>query len=183
MNKLLLAGATLLMLAVPAKADIIDVGVNPTSSAGHFSNDIGGGFFSDQITFRLLGGPQFVTFASATNDFAAPEDFITGFTGQLFNSGADLVPGGGDDFAVNPIVGAVPCQQNPTGCQVLAGSAILNEGFYFLNIEGIGGGTAGYGGNLTTAAVPGPIVGAGLPGLILGCLALLGFGRLRRRIV
>jgi len=30
-------------------------------------------------------------------------------------------------------------------------------------------------------AVPGPIVGAGLPGLMLGCLAMLGLVRLRRR--
>jgi hypothetical protein len=184
MSKLLFGAALALCLMLqPSKADIIDVGINPTSNAGHFSNDVGGGVFSDQITFRLLGAPAFVTFASATNDFAQTTDFITAFTGQLFNSGADFAPGGGDDFAVNPLVLAVPCQQNPGGCQVLAGSAILNEGFYFLNIEGIGGGTSGYGGNLTTAAVPGPIVGAGLPGLILGCLALLGFGRLRRRVV
>jgi hypothetical protein len=31
------------------------------------------------------------------------------------------------------------------------------------------------------AAVPGPIVGAGIPGLIAGCMALVGLGRLRRK--
>jgi hypothetical protein len=32
-----------------------------------------------------------------------------------------------------------------------------------------------------TAAVPGPIVGAGLPGLVAGCMTLLGLGRWRRK--
>jgi hypothetical protein len=34
---------------------------------------------------------------------------------------------------------------------------------------------------LEPAAVPGPIVGAGVPGLIAGCMALVGLGRLRRK--
>jgi hypothetical protein len=34
---------------------------------------------------------------------------------------------------------------------------------------------------LVPLAVPGPIVGAGIPGLIAGCLALVGLGRLRRK--
>jgi hypothetical protein len=34
---------------------------------------------------------------------------------------------------------------------------------------------------IDTQAVPGPIVGAGLPGLVAGCLGLLGLGRYRRR--
>jgi hypothetical protein len=181
MKKLLLAAGLLLSMALPAGADVINVGVNPTSQNGHFSNDIGGGPFVDQIAFQLIGGPQFLTFASATNDFAQPSDFITGFTGQLWNAGANFLPGGGDDFAIGPIVPSVPCQQNPGGCQLLAGSSVLSAGFYFLNIVGTGGGTSGYGGNITTAPVPGPVLGAGLPGLIAACLGLFGLGRYRRR--
>jgi len=35
--------------------------------------------------------------------------------------------------------------------------------------------------NITPFAVPGPIVGAGLPGLIVGCLTLMGLARRRRK--
>jgi len=35
--------------------------------------------------------------------------------------------------------------------------------------------------SLPLEPVPGPIVGAGLPGLVAGCMALLGLGRFRRR--
>jgi hypothetical protein len=65
---------------------------------------------------------------------------------------------------------------------VLAGSAILAGGNYYLDISGVGGGTAGYGGDLTTTpfAVPGPIVGAGLPGLLAALFGLFGL-RWRRR--
>jgi hypothetical protein len=184
MKRLLLAATALLALTTAGNADIINVGLNPTSATGHFSNDVGGGPFADQIAFQLLGSPQFITFASATNDFVVPADVITNFTGQLFDSGANHLPGGGDDFAVGSLVNAVACPTNPSGCQVLAGSEILGPGFYFLNVAGIGGGTSGYGGNLTTAAVavPGPVVGAGLPGLLAACGALFALGRRRRKL-
>lgn len=176
MRNLVLGTALALCLTLPAHAAIIDVGVNPTSGTGHFSNNVGGGPFTDFITFQLVGGPQFVAFASATNDFTAPEDFITNFTGQLFLQVG--VPGGGDDIAQNPISNAIACG---AGCQVLSGTAILNAGNYYLDLEGNGGGSAGYGGDLTTRAVPGPVVGAGLPGLIAACFGMVALARRRFR--
>ena len=173
---LVTATAVAAVLASPVNAATIDVGNNPTSATGHFSDAVGGGPFTDYITFNLTGGPQFLTFASATNDFTGPEDLITGFTGQLFLQVG--VPGGGDDVAQNAAVAAVSCG---TGCQVLAGTALLNTGSYYLELNGTGGGTAGYGGDITTRAVPGPIVGAGIPGVLAGCLGLVGLGRWRRR--
>jgi hypothetical protein len=124
--------------------------------------------FSDQYTFQLVGSPLFVTFASATNVFAAPSDFITNFSGQLFRQVGAV--GGGDDVPVTGVVPAVPCQQNPTGCQILAGSALLAAGNYYLSISGIGGGTSGYGGNLTTQGV-GVIP---IPGVGIAMLPLIG---------
>jgi hypothetical protein len=183
MKRLLLAGAILCAVAGSANALIItDLGNNPNSATGHFSNSVLGTTFDDQFTFHLVG-TQFVTIASATNDFLAASDFITGFTGQLFNSGPNGLPGGGDDFAVNLPVLAVPCPSDPTGCQVLAGSAILAGGNYFLDISGKGGGTAGYGGDLTTTpfAVPLPLAGAGLPGLVAALLGMFGLRSYRRR--
>lgn len=180
---ILLTTAALLALAVPANANIIaDLGNNPNSATGHFSNSVLGTTFDDQYTFHLINFPTFITFASATNDFIASTDFITSFRGQLFNSGANGLPGGGDDVAVGPVVLGAACPSNPVGCQVLAGSAILAAGNYFLDIAGTGGGTAGYGGDLTTApvAIPGPIAGAGFPGLLAGCVFLWSLAKRRR---
>jgi hypothetical protein len=179
MRKLLLASAALLAFATAGNAATISVGTNPTSGTGHFSNDVGGGAFTDFITFNLIGAPQFFTFASATNDFGGATDFITGFTGQLFAQvGA---PGGGDDIPQNPPVLGVPCPTLPGACQILAGSATLNPGNYYLQISGIGGGTSGYGGDITTRAIPGPLAGAGIPGIVAGAFFLIGLARRRKQ--
>jgi len=158
MKRVLLAATAFLALAAPASAAVIaDLGVNPRSFQGHFSNDVGGAVFTDQYTFELTGASAFITFASATNDFTggtASTDFITGFTGQLFFAGADGEVGGGDDIAFSAPVLAVGCPGNPGGCQILSGQAVLGAGDYYLQISGDGGGTSGYGGNLTVAAVP-----------------------------
>jgi len=174
MRKLLLAAGALLAMSTASNAAIVgNLGVNPTSASGAFSRTVGGGAFDDQWLFQLVGGPQFFTIASATNVFPSPTDFITNFSASLFNAGANGVPGGGDDSQVIGPIAAVACPFQPN-CQGFAGSGILNAGNYFLDISGIGGGTSGYGGNIATTmvAVPGPVVGAGLPGL----LGLLGFG-------
>ena len=180
MRKLLLASAALLALTVTSKADIINVGNNPTSATGHFSNDAIGSF-TDFITFNLSGAPQFLTFASATNDYESTtsSDYIANFTGQLFQQvGA---PGGGDDVPFSSAVFGVPCPTLPSNCQILSGSAVLNAGNYYLQLSGLGGSTAGYGGDITTRAVPGPLAGAGIPGLVLALGGLIGLARRRKQ--
>ena len=80
MKKLLLASAALLALTVTAHADIIaNLGVNPTSGAGAFSNtnpgtlNTGSGAFIDAYEFELTGGLTFFTLASVTNVFASAD--------------------------------------------------------------------------------------------------------------
>jgi len=178
MKKLLLAGVCLGFFATMADAAIIqDLGVNPTSAQGDFRNSVGGATFEDQYTFQLLGAPQFVSIASATNVYTGAGDFITGFTGQLFQVVGTVDPSGpgGDDIGFGAI-GATPCAGDPTGCQILSGRRLLGEGNYYLEISGTGGGSAGYGGNLTTVGV------VPIPGMALAVpFGALGFGWLARR--
>ena len=170
---------TALLLSQPARSAVIaDLGINPTSAQGDFSNSVGGATFTDQFTFQLVGGPQFVAVAAATNVFASPTDFITGFTGQLFSQVG--VPGGGDDVPVTVPFAAIGCPTSPTNCQLVAGIALLDPGNYYLEFAGIGGGTSGYGGNLSTFAVPSPVLGGGLPGLVAAIGGVFGWRRWRR---
>jgi len=170
MKKLLLASAALLALTVTANADIIaNLGVNPTSGAGAFSNtnpgtlNTGSGAFIDAYEFELTGGLTFFTLASVTNVFASADQKITDFTGAVLNEGADGNIGGGDDFfVIGPVSATLGCGIGSNNCQGFAGSAILGAGEYYLLLTGDAAINAGYGGNLSTTplAVPGPTVGS-----------------------
>ena len=162
MKKVLLAAALALATTVSAMADTVsNLGINPTSGAGAFSNTdpgtgLGGsGLFADTYNFDLVGS-QILTIAFAVNTFAngAPQ-FITNFTGTVFNDGPNGVPGGGDDFSVLGPELAVACIGIPS-CQVFGGSALLPGGSYYLLITGNAAVDAGYGGNLSTAETPLP---------------------------
>ena len=175
MRKLLLAATALLGLAAsPASAAIVaNLGVNPTSATGAFSHAVGGAVFDDQITFQLVGGPQFLTIASVTNNFANAASQISNFTGSVFRIVGTI--GGGDDVRViGPVAATANCGAN---CQGFGGSAVVAAGDYYLNLSGTGGGTAGYGGTLSVAAVPEPATWAMM---ILG-FAGVGFMAYRRR--
>ena len=177
MRKLLLAGTALLGLAVsPASAAIVaNLGVNPTSATGAFSHAVGGTTFDDQITFQLVGSSQFLTIASVTNNFADAASRITNFSGSVFRIVGEI--GGGDDIRViGPVAASANCGAD---CQGFGGSAILTAGNYYLDLTGTGGGSAGYGGTLSTSvsAVPEPSTWAMM---ILGFFGV-GFMAYRRR--
>ena len=179
MRKLLLAATALFGLAAsPASAAVIlDLGINPTSATGAFNHSVGGGLFDDQITFQLVGGPLFLTTASVTNVFPSPNDFILNFTGSVFRQVGEI--GGGDDIRViGPYRFHVQLRAELSGLRGLWDS--LAPGNYYLDLSGIGGGTAGYGGNLSTTqvgAVPEPATWA----MILLGFAVVGFMAHRRR--
>jgi hypothetical protein len=171
--------AALLLLYQPAQALVIeDLGVNPVSSQGDFSNSVGGGAFADQYTFQLVGGPAFFTITSATNVFPNSTDFISDWEASVFQQVGPV--GGGDDLLLFGPQDAVACPITPN-CQFVAGTGILAPGNYYLELTGVGGGTSGYGGNLSVAAVPGPAIGAGIPGLLAAFGAFLGWRRLRHQ--
>jgi len=174
MRKLLLATAALLAMSVTGNATTIkDLGLDPTSATGNFSNSLGSSTtkFDDQYTFTL-DRVMSLTIASVTNVFPSTTDFISGFTASIF-AGTPALPG---SSVLGPLAATIGCM-GTNQCQFLAGSVVLGPGSYFLDVTGTPGGTSGYGGNLATVAVPGPIVGAGLPGLV----ALLGSGWFWRR--
>jgi hypothetical protein len=179
MRRFLLTTAIVAALVTPAAATTIgNLGVNPTSAQGNFQNAPGAGAFEDQFTFQLVGGPQFLTIASVTNTFASLSDFIANFQAAVWTTGANGIVNDGDDVPVIGPVAAGACAV--PNCQGMSGSAILNTGNYYIELTGIAGSTAGYAGNLSVAAVPGPLAGAGLPGIIVGCLGLWAFAKRRR---
>lgn len=174
----LTTAATLLMGVTAAQALVItDLGINPTSANGAFSNSVGGATFEDQYTFSLVGGPQFLTIASVTNVFPKPSDFISNFSGSVFLQVGAI--GGADDVRV---IGPANATANCGAfCQGFSGSAILAAGSYYLDVTGTGGGTSGYGGNLATTQIGGVPEPSTWAMMILGFLGVGLFGIKRRR--
>ena len=183
MRRLLLASAAaaaLLSMTLPSEAAIVaSLGVNPTSAQGDFSASPIAGAFEDQVTFTLSGGPSFVTIASATNVYAQPSDQILNWTAAIWSAGPDQVVNNLDDVLLFGPQAAVACPTT-ANCQQVGGSGLINTtGLFYAEFIGIASGSSGYGGNISTFAVPGPIIGGGIPGLVMALGGFFGWRRLR----
>jgi hypothetical protein len=170
MKRLLGTAALILLMGMGgASAAVIgNLGVNPSSAGGNFSNAPGAGAFTDQVLFDLVGGLTHITIASATNTFASVTDLIANFTGSIYQVVGGV--GGADDILV---FGPTPATANCGDfCQGFGGSAFLAPGSYYAQLSGIAGSTAGYAGNISTAvsAIPIPaalpLFGTALAGLV-----------------
>jgi len=181
-TKLLLACAVLAVLASPASAVVVNIQTNPNSSTGNFSLAPGAGAFEDQVVFGLSGGPQFITIANATNTFAGPGDEITNWIASILSAGLDGIVNNADDVLLFGPQAASPCV-TVQNCQFVGGSGVIEApGLYYAEFIGTGSGTSGYSGNISSFAVPGPIVGAGIPGIVAACAMLFGLARRRRAL-
>ena len=183
MKKLLLAASMLFALASGANAVVVTLSNNPTSSTGNFQLAPGGGAFEDQVQFGLTG-PSTVTIANATNTFANnASDFISNWVAAIYSAGVDQIVNNADDVLLFGPQAAQSCVI-VQDCQFVGGSGtILGSGLFYAEFTGIGGGTSGYSGNISTtqlAAVPLPAVGSGLPMLIAGLGGLIALNRKRK---
>jgi hypothetical protein len=115
------------------------------------------------------------------------------FTGENAGGYTNSPFGGEFNYAVNcPANGENGCGSHVSSLTFFVLNAgafepLLMNGVYitadiFLpDLDGLGGSIGEIGATLAPQAVPGPVVGAGLPSLIAGCFALLGLAGWRRR--
>jgi len=168
MSRLVLA-MILALFALPAQATVFNIATpDPTSATGNFSLSPGAGAFTDQVTFSITG-PSTFTIANATNTFATPSDQILNWQASIWDSVDGIVGNAGDVLLFGPQGGGA-CVGVPN-CQTVGGSGFLNgPSLFYAQFTGIGSGTSGYSGNISTvAAVPVPgavwLFGSGIIGL------------------
>jgi len=209
MRKLLLTAAALGALACPAYADIIldttgqgGTGNNVIFTSIANTNLILGrlnGQNDEVVRFRDLSGNGAFSGAANGNDIkivntsdlditifdrnntlqlaVTREIFsIKGTGSMLFHVTALEADGSFKNFNFSEALG--------NGQNGFDFRAINGERIWDLDLVNIGGTITDfehYRIDVTPAAVPGPIVGAGIPGVLAGCLGLVGLGRWRRR--
>jgi len=209
MRKLLLLTTALIALTASAQADVIlDTHLSGTgdnvifnSINGSIATALLNGQHANVVQFRDLTGSTTFSASANGNDikltgsnnlfiqvFDPTDSFVVGTTTQVFS-----LKGTG---AVTAFVQANDAFGNPEAIQVFSLGAInpnAQSGFTFnatngeimtslrlLDLNGSINDFEHYRIDVAAAAaVPGPLVGAGIPGVIAGCLTLLGLARRR----
>lgn len=207
MKKLLLTGTMLLGLISPSLADVFTFGtlnltlsdfagiqqfgtITVTDQGGNVAKvveDVSPSFIIDTggphapLAFNAIGTVTFSDFSSpffagGAQTQAPFGDFTNSVQGNCDNGGSNGGCGVSTmSFLIHNFAGFAPTLFSGT----LSGQTFTNAPIFFAGdilycpTDACAGGT----GNV--AAVPGPIVGAGFPGVLIGCLGMLGLARRR----
>jgi hypothetical protein len=138
--------------------------------------------FDTDFGFNLAGNPS-ITFSNVSTGFTPNANPET--AGSLHMDGTGFFEYGVNCTACgnggsNPQSGPLDFRISGTG--VSAASFEQNAAGQFFAADLLGNGNTGaVDASVRVAAVPGPIVGAGLPGLVVACGGLIGLARRRRQ--
>jgi hypothetical protein len=174
--------AASLALTSPSRAEftlgsgVFSSAVCTPSCTGNFSATDAAGAIDDTYAFTVSPGSSVLLHAaSATNSSTTAGQIIFGFTLELLQG----VPPVGVLLAT-----AAPSLTFP-GTQFTGSLEFpVGPGSYFLEVTGTHGADATtYSGSFSFTAVPAPVLGAGLPALVMACGGLLALARRRRQQV
>lgn len=170
------AAAPLCVVGTPGPNS--SLGANPNGA--QFCNVVNSDNFIDNYFFTLTVASNFNVNITASNS-SFPQ--IENWQMAVY---LDADGNGTGDTLINP-PGVVGGTGNPQtiALSILNLAANTGSGQYLLQVTGdalssLPDGSI-YNGNVSSVAVPGPIIGAGLPGLLVACGGLLALGRRRRK--